>query len=502
MTGGSLPSGAEASDADLVGRCRAGEREAFGQIVGRYQALVCALAYSACGSFTQSEDVAQEVFLRAWRQLGALREPERLKEWLAGIARRAAVDAYRRNRREPSLGGEDLPAEAASPEPLPSELTARREEEQLLWRALEQVPASYREALVLYYRERRSIEHVAVALDLSEENVRQRLSRGRRALQEEVARMLEGTLAATQPGAAFTAAVMTSLPPLTALGTAGAAGSAAKGGALKALLLGSWAAGALIAAGGMIAQLRAAPTPGERRRIVTKWSILWTGGLLFAASFWLMARQSPAYWEAHAAERNALWIGPALVYGVAVGLYCWSCAAGDPTIPPGEFISRRRLFGRPLLHVRFGAGPARGWIAVGDEAYGWLFACGHMAVAPVACGVIATGGVALGGWVCGGFAFGFVAIGAAALGGLAAGLWAYGGTVFGWVAAVGGAAHARAFALGAGGFTAAAHANDAAAQAAASRILVLQHAPTLLAVCLVVSWLPLFATLAWRRRAR
>ena len=70
------------TDAELVGETLSGNRDAFGQIVSRYQSLVCSLAYSATGSLGQSEDLAQETFLTAWKQLRDLREPAKLRAWL------------------------------------------------------------------------------------------------------------------------------------------------------------------------------------------------------------------------------------------------------------------------------------------------------------------------------------------------------------------------------------------------------------------------------------
>ncbi len=73
------------SDEQLWRQCCAGDREAFGQIVERYQSLVCSLAYSACGNLSRSEDLAQETFVTAWQRLGELREPSKLRAWLCGI---------------------------------------------------------------------------------------------------------------------------------------------------------------------------------------------------------------------------------------------------------------------------------------------------------------------------------------------------------------------------------------------------------------------------------
>jgi len=86
---------ATSEDAELVNASLTGDREAFGQIVARYQSLVCSLAYSATGSLNQSEDLAQETFLAAWRELRGLREPAKLRAWLCGIARNLVNNSLR-----------------------------------------------------------------------------------------------------------------------------------------------------------------------------------------------------------------------------------------------------------------------------------------------------------------------------------------------------------------------------------------------------------------------
>src|ERR1035441_5540515 len=87
LCGGMMMPEMRASDADLVQWGLAGDREAFGRVVERYQSLICALAYSATGSLSRSEDLAQETFLIAWKQLRQLREPDKLRSWLCSIAR-------------------------------------------------------------------------------------------------------------------------------------------------------------------------------------------------------------------------------------------------------------------------------------------------------------------------------------------------------------------------------------------------------------------------------
>src|SRR5262245_34431826 len=175
------------SDDQLWQRSREGDREAFGQIVERYQSLICSLAYSACGDLTWSEDLGQETFLAAWQELGELREPAKLRTWLCGIVRNLAANALRRDKRR---GGAAQPLSAV-PEPAesdadPAAYAVTQEEAALLWRSLVRLPDAQREPMVLFYRQGQSVAEVAQSLELSEDAVKQRLSRGRAMLREEL----------------------------------------------------------------------------------------------------------------------------------------------------------------------------------------------------------------------------------------------------------------------------------------------------------------------------
>ena len=121
----------ERNDADLVAESLGGNRDAFRQIVERYQTLICSVAYSATGNVSQSEDVAQETFLAAWTHLRSLREPGKLRAWLCGIVRNRIQRSLREEGREPVRDAVPLEDAHDSParEALPSEQTISREEE-------------------------------------------------------------------------------------------------------------------------------------------------------------------------------------------------------------------------------------------------------------------------------------------------------------------------------------------------------------------------------------
>jgi RNA polymerase sigma factor (sigma-70 family) len=228
------------NDAELVNASLAGNRGAFREIVERYKHLVCSHAYSATGSLARSEEIAQETFVTAWQQLAALREPAKLRAWLCGIVHNLTRNAQRHAGRDPVHLAEafDAANEAVAAEPSPPEQAVSREEEAILWRALEKIPEMYRVPLVLFYREQRSVESVARELELSTDAVKQRLSRGRAMLHEQVLGLVEGTLARSSPGRAFTVDVMAALPVM-GTGVAVAAGLAG-GQSAAGAKSGSW----------------------------------------------------------------------------------------------------------------------------------------------------------------------------------------------------------------------------------------------------------------------
>ncbi len=253
----------------------AGDRAAYGRLVDGTRNLVCSISLGIVRDLAASEDVAQEVFLAAWQELGKLRNPASFLPWLRQLTRNRAHDAVRRQlrARRRSDGGDA----AALPDPRPdagAQLMAR-EEEAALVEALAQLPEAAREVVTLFYREGRSTLQVAELLGVTEAAVKKRLQRAREDLRAATMQRLGQSLERSAPAAAFTAVVLAALvtgAPATAaaakLGMAATATSlagklfvAAIGSALGPLL------GVLGVAGGVWLQLRRARDDEERRAL-------------------------------------------------------------------------------------------------------------------------------------------------------------------------------------------------------------------------------------------
>ena len=526
------------SDADLVQRSLTGGTPAFSEIVARYQTLVCSLTYNATGSLSRSEDLAQEVFLKAWKELRQLREPAKLRPWLCGIARRLTANTRRREGREPVCAAEELEDEHHAAGPGPVEQTISREEEAILWRSLEQIPEAYREPLILFYREDQSVEQVAEALELTEDTARQRLSRGRKLLQEQVALFVEGALRQSTPGRAFTLGVIAALPLMTASATAATLGAttakgtaAAKGLGLLgmcSLLLGP-IVGCLGAWFGVRASLESAESEQERELIRRQTRQMIALVLGFLVVMGVAMPFEVRIWHDHTAAAIALGAALPILYVVVLvtmilrfkQAHARVRAEEAPRRSPEaaarhaeawktfEYRSKWTLLGLPLVHVRSGrprgekVRPTVGWIAIGDVSFGVLLSIGGFAVGGISIGGFSIGLVALGGVSLGALAFAGVAIGLwAATGGLAIGYLAHGGCALAWHAAEGGMAAARDFALGDSAY--AAHANDTMAQEAIGSLGFFKQADALLRQPLWFSivWLPLLLVIWQAKRAR
>ncbi len=250
--------------ADLVGAARRGSRSAFELLVERYQRLVFSVSYAMTGSLIDAEEIAQDTFVTAWSRLSELRRPDRFRNWICTIARTRSVGQLRaRQRRGGDLDSLDDGVETSG-EPSALEQIITREEEAAVRRALKALPEAYRLPLVLYYQESRSVEAVAEALDLSVDNVWQRLSRGRKILQEHLFTALETSLTKLRPGKTFTAAVLAAVAAnLESTATAATAASGLRRTG-KVVSTKTLAAGALVVAvGGLIMWLQRRPSSGH-----------------------------------------------------------------------------------------------------------------------------------------------------------------------------------------------------------------------------------------------
>lgn len=162
------------STPELVVAARNGSRDAFGRLYELYGRMVHGVLLARVPR-DDVEDLVQEVFLKALRQLGSLRDPRAFGAWIAMIARNTATDLGRRRHDQV-----ELTEELAASEPAPGEARA-------VLRLIRALPEAYREPLVLRLVEDMSGPEIAERTGLTPGSVRVNLHRGFALLREKLA---------------------------------------------------------------------------------------------------------------------------------------------------------------------------------------------------------------------------------------------------------------------------------------------------------------------------
>ncbi|MBN1477470.1 RNA polymerase sigma factor [Candidatus Sumerlaeota bacterium] len=255
------------SDAALVRAARAGETASFASLVERHFGLVHFIALARLSDAEAAEDLAQEVFLRAFVSLGSLRHPERFPAWLAQITRNLAINWLRRDQRRSELVPLvplDSVAETAADARTKGgrERMVAQEQSDALRRALADLSPDLREMVLLHFAENLTQHQIAERLGVNQTTVSRRIQRAltamrgalEPALRESAPRLRPAHGAAVKTIAVITAAgAMSATAKATLAATAAASGgsaTAAKASGVAGLLGLIQSIPALVAGGG------------------------------------------------------------------------------------------------------------------------------------------------------------------------------------------------------------------------------------------------------------
>jgi RNA polymerase sigma factor (sigma-70 family) len=177
-------------DGSIIHECLNGKPQAFGVLVDKYREGIYAYAYAELRDFQDAQDVTQEVFLQAYRDLHSLRRRESFAFWLYRIAHRRCVQCCRdRSRRIDRDFIEDQDPGAVDGHSL--DFYRESQLDDSVREALDSLPDAYREVLVLHYFGGMTIKDMARAMGVSPGAIGMRLSRARAQLREEMADMMD-----------------------------------------------------------------------------------------------------------------------------------------------------------------------------------------------------------------------------------------------------------------------------------------------------------------------
>jgi RNA polymerase sigma-70 factor (ECF subfamily) len=175
------------TDADSVDvdRVLAGDLAAFERIVRRWQGPLVNLAFRFCHDRGRAEDLAQEAFLRTYRGLGRWRREAAFSTWLFALA----TNVYRselRRLRPPSVSFDLVPEPTSGDGDVATLRLEAADRDRAVRRAVDTLPAKYREALILFYFRSMDVAAAAECLGVPTGTLKARLSRARNLLRRKL----------------------------------------------------------------------------------------------------------------------------------------------------------------------------------------------------------------------------------------------------------------------------------------------------------------------------
>jgi RNA polymerase sigma-70 factor (ECF subfamily) len=185
------------NDASLIQATLAGDTNAFGQLVRKYQGAVYGIAVHIIGDFTEAQDIAQEVFIKAYIDLWRLRTPAKFASWLHGITVNVCKMWHRKHKRLDMLNLDHPEARQALEQQTveaPDEIYESQELSQVVLKALSNLSEKNRLVVTLYYLDGLTQCDISEFLNVSITTVETRLYRARNQLKEEMMDMVERVL--------------------------------------------------------------------------------------------------------------------------------------------------------------------------------------------------------------------------------------------------------------------------------------------------------------------
>lgn len=182
-------------DVSLIARSKQGDREAFNQLVARYQTQTYNFAYRMTNNREDAEDIYQEAFIHAFRGIKSFRSDSAFSTWLYRIVRNVYLDEQKRRRSRPYISLEEsietedgtISRDVQDDAPLPDQTVLVNEKRRVVHRAIAQLPERQREILILYDLLGYTYEDIANILEINVGTVKSRLNRARRGLKDRLA---------------------------------------------------------------------------------------------------------------------------------------------------------------------------------------------------------------------------------------------------------------------------------------------------------------------------
>ncbi|MEK7487233.1 MAG: sigma-70 family RNA polymerase sigma factor [Planctomycetota bacterium] len=185
------------SDQELVRTYLAGNSSSFDELVKRYSKLVGTIAFGVVRDVEAAKDITQEVFVKAYRSLASLSNPEKFKSWIYGITRTTSIDWLRAQKKnkvsldELEEKGIALGNASISAGPTPLQHLEEEESKSRIRQEILTLPEKYKEIILLKHIQNYSYKEICELLGITQSAVETRLFRARLLLKNKLKQMVE-----------------------------------------------------------------------------------------------------------------------------------------------------------------------------------------------------------------------------------------------------------------------------------------------------------------------
>lgn len=179
---------------ELIARCQAGSRDAFDELITRYQRRIYTFAYRLTGNAEDAADIAADTFVRIYTAIGSFRGDSSFVTWLYRVVTNIYLDSRKRRRARPTTSLDEVVAleettvqrQVEDTGPTPHEMAEANERTRVLEAAIASLPEFQRLMIVMYHVEGLAYEEIAASLQLPIGTVKSRLNRARNALRRKL----------------------------------------------------------------------------------------------------------------------------------------------------------------------------------------------------------------------------------------------------------------------------------------------------------------------------
>ncbi|MEP4891605.1 MAG: sigma-70 family RNA polymerase sigma factor [Aliiglaciecola sp.] len=193
-----------------------GDMQAYERLIKQYQNLVTSIALAIVKDIDDSEEIAQQVFVSLWQNLNQLKNPNSFLPWIRQSTRFTAYNFLRDNKVKEKVDSAQanlILEQLVDPKEENEEQLYLNNQKQVLRQFIDELASDEREIVLLYYREEQSSKQVASLLNLSEANVRKKLSRVRQTLKTKLLKNASAYIYSSAPALGFSGLILSMLVP-------------------------------------------------------------------------------------------------------------------------------------------------------------------------------------------------------------------------------------------------------------------------------------------------